>query len=42
MLRTADPEGCVACRAAVHDMGQRDAIAPIGAPTLVAAIAASR
>lgn len=37
MLRTTDPEGYVACCAAVRDMDQRDAIAAIHAPTLVIA-----
>jgi 3-oxoadipate enol-lactonase len=35
MLRATDPEGYVACCAAVRDMDQRDAIAAIRAPTLV-------
>jgi 3-oxoadipate enol-lactonase len=37
MLRTTDPEGYVACRAAVRDMDQRDAIAAIRALTRVIA-----
>lgn len=37
MLLATDPEGYVACCAAVRDMDQRDAIRAIGAPTLVIA-----